>query len=319
MRAAVIAELGSPPTLIDRDAGDEDGKALVELRAAALNPVDLAVAAGRFPLGHPPLPYVPGVEAVGTVVRSAGFAAGTRVYACGGGLGVAADGTFAERFHAPEESLHPVPDGIDDVRAVAFGTAGLAAWLPLTWLAPVREGESVLVLGATGSVGTVAVQAAKLLGAGFVVAVGRSPERLERARALGADAVAALGPGFPERLAAAVGDRAPTLVLDALWGEPLAAALQVAAHGARVAHVGQSAGPEAPLPSGPVRSKQLQILGYSNFAVPADAFEKGYEQLLAAVARGGIRLEIDPVPLERVAEAWQRQAAGEGVKLVLTP
>jgi len=204
------------------------------------------------------------------------------------------------------------------VRAVAFGTAGLAAWLPLTWLAPVREGEGVLVLGATGSVGAVAVQAARLRGAGFVVAVGRSRERLERARELGADVAVELGPDFVSRLAEACGERPPALVLDALWGEPLVAALGVVTRGARIVHLGQSAGPEAVIPSGPVRSKQLQILGYSNFGVPADVFRAGYEALLAEVAAGRIVLDVDVVPLDRVDEGWRRQRDG-GTKLVLVP
>jgi NADPH:quinone reductase-like Zn-dependent oxidoreductase len=318
MRAALISELGAPPAVAERAAPDDGDKALVDLRAAALNPVDIAVGAGRFPLGHPPLPYVPGVEGVGIVARSERFSAGTRVYACGGGLGIGSDGTFAERFAAPEASLYEVPDGVEDAAAVAFGTAGLAAWLPLTWLAPVEEGESVLVLGATGSVGAVAVQTAKLRGAGFVVAAGRDAGRLERAKELGADATVQVGPDLGNRLAETCGDRPPTLVLDGLWGEPMVAALGVAARGARIVHLGQSAGPEATVPSGPVRSKQLRIFGYSNFGVAPDDFRAGYEGLLAEVAAGRISLELDTLPLDRVGEAWQRQAAG-GAKLVLTP
>ena len=210
-----------------------------------------------------------------------------------------------------------MPDGVDDAQAVAFGTAGLAAWLPLTWLAPVEHGESVLVLGATGSVGAVAVQTAKLRGAGFVVAAGRDADRLERAKGLGADVSVELGPDFAKQLAEACGDRPPTLVLDGLWGEPLVAALGVAARGARVVHLGQSAGPEATVPSGPVRSKQLRIFGYSNFGVAADVFQTGYEGLLAEVAAGRISLDLETLPLERVGDAWQRQIGG-GVKLVLT-
>jgi NADPH:quinone reductase len=317
MRAAVISEIGSPPAIADRPEPDDPEKAIVEVRAAAVNPVDLTVGAGRFPLGHPPLPYVPGVEGVGTVVRSARFPEGTRVYACGGGLGIGVDGTFAERFAAPEAALYEVPGEIDDARAVAFGTPGVAAWLPLTWLAPVQEGESVLVLGATGAVGSVAIQTAKLRGAGFVIAAGRSADRLERANELGADVAVPLGPDFANELAAACGDRPPTLILDGLWSEPLVAALGVAAPGARIVHLGQSAGPDATVPSGPVRSKRLQILGYSNFAVPPDVFRAGYESLLAEVSAGRIVLEIETVPFDRVADAWQRQAAG-GTKFVLT-
>ena len=318
MRAAVVSELGKPPALVERPDPEGEGKAIVEFAAAGVNPVDLAVASGRFPGGSPPVPFVPGVEAVGTVVSSSRFAAGTRVYATGAGLGVAMDGTFGDRFLAPEAALIDLPDGIDDVRAAAFGVPGIAGWLPLTWLAPVREGESVLVLGATGAVGSVAIQAAKLLGAGSVIAAGRSPDRLERARGYGADAVVVIGPDFGERLAEASGDRPPTLVVDGVWGEPLAAALAVAARGARVVHLGQSAGPTATLLSGHVRTKQLQILGYSNFGVPPEDLRKGYHDLLGHVAAGRISLEIETYPLDRVAEAWARQAAGEGVKLVLT-
>jgi NADPH2:quinone reductase len=319
MRAAVVTELGTPPVLTDRPEPDDPGKAVVELRAAALNPVDLAMAAGRFPIGSPPLPYVPGVEAVGTVVRSSRFPAGERVFAFGKGLGLATDGTFAERFLAPEDALYEVPGEIDDARAVAFGVPGLAAWLPLTWVTTVQAGEGVLVLGATGSLGSVAIQAAKLLGAGRVVGVGRNPERLARARAYGADETVEIGPDLAARIGAAFGDTPPAVVVDGLWGEPVAAALAACAPGARIVQLGQSAGPEATIPSGLVRGKQLRILGFTDFAVPADVLTKGYRELLGHVAAGRISLDVETLPLARLDEAWERQAQGEGVKLVLTP
>ena len=146
---------------------------------------------------------------------------------------------------------------------------------------------------------------------------GGTPSVCERAKELGADVSVELGPDFAKQLAEACGDRPPTLVLDGLWGEPLVAALGVAARGARVVHLGQSAGPEATVPSGPVRSKQLRIFGYSNFGVAADVFQTGYEGLLAEVAAGRISLELETLPLEQVGDAWQRQIGG-GVKLVLT-
>jgi NADPH2:quinone reductase len=263
---------------------------------------------------------VPGAEGVGTVVESARLAPGTLVYASGGGLGVAADGTFRERFDAPDASLIEVPDGIEPTLAAAFGIPGLAGWVPLSWLAPVRSGETVLVLGATGSVGSVAVQAAKLLGAGRVVAAGRDEARLERARSLGADdAVRIGGDDDTARLAELFGDAPPTLVFDVLWGEPVAAALAVAARGARVVNLGQSAGPSATLLSGHVRLKALQILGYSNFGVPPDDLAREYRTLLGHASAGRIRLDVETVALDDVAGAWSRQAAGGGKKLVLVP
>ncbi len=317
MRAALISELGLPPRLAERPEPEQGARALIDLRAAPLNPVDIAIASGTFPAGHPPLPYVPGVEAVGAVVSSPRFQPGTRVYASGAGLGVAGDGTLAERFLAADESLVPVPDGVDDPTAAAFGTPGLAAWLALTWATRVRPGDSVLVLGATGSVGSIAVQAARLLGAGHVVAAGRDEKRLRRASAYGADATVVLGAGFGDRLSDAYPDGGPTLVVDCLWAEPLEAALAVAARGARIVHVGQSAGPSATILSGHLRGKQLQLLGYSNFAVPHDEVRAGYEQLLGHVEAGAIRLEIETVPLDRIAAAWERQARGAETKMVI--
>ena len=321
MRAAIVAEYQAAPAPGDRPAPPAvAGKALVELRAAALNPADLAIASGSFPFGSPPLPYVPGIEGVGTVVESARFAPGTRVWASGRGLGVGADGTFAEQFAASEEVLVEVPLGADDLVAAAIGVVGLAGWLPLAWLAPVRPGETVLVLGATGSVGRVAVQAAKILGAGRVVAVGRDGDRLARVSELGADETVELGgDDFRERLAAAVDGAAPTLVVDALWGAPLEAAAAVAGPGARIVHVGQAAGPNATIVSGLVRGKQLQILGYSNFAVPQDVVAQGYVDVVEHALAGLIAVDMQAVPLEQVGEAWARQAQGSGTKLVIVP
>lgn len=319
MRAAVIpAYQASPEPGERREPEPAGGKAVVELLAAALNPADLAIASGSFPAGSPPLPYIPGIEGVGRVVQSDRFAPGTRVWASGRGLGVASDGSLAERFLAADEALFEVPEGAGDVVAAAFGQVGLAAWMPLTWLAPVRPGEVVLVLGATGSVGTVAVQAAKLLGADRVIAVGRDRERLDALVALGADAVVSLeGDDFGARLGAAIAGAPPSLVVDLLWGAPVEAAAAVAGPGARIVHLGQSAGPIAALASGLVRGKQLQILGYSNFAVPADALGRGYVEVVEHAVAGRIKLATEALPLSRIGDAWAQQRAGGAPKLVL--
>ncbi len=321
MRAAVLTEYNAPPAVAERDEPEAgDGRAIVELRAAGLNAADLAIASGTFPAGSPPLPYVPGIEGLGTVVSSRRFDPGTRVWASGRGLGVASDGAFAERFAAADDVLVEVPDGVDDALAAALGVVGLAAWMPLAWLAPVRPGESVLVLGATGSVGSVAVQAAKILGAGRVVGMGCDAARLRRAQELGADAVVELDGGDLEaRLAESFDGAPPTLVFDTLWGRPVEAAAAVAGPSARVAHVGQSAGPTATVASAHVRGKQLQILGYSNFTVPYDALAQGYRDLLGHAAAGRIVTEVEAFPLDRISEAWARQRQGPDAKLVVVP
>jgi NADPH2:quinone reductase len=285
---------------------------VLEVLAAPLNPLDVAVAAGRFYGGHPPLPYVPGCEAVGRVD-------GRLVWAFGGGLGLARDGTLAERVAVPEELLVDVPDGAPPAHASALGIAGLAGWMPVARRAPVREGETVLVLGASGTAGSVAVRAARLLGAGRIVAAGRDPDGLARAERLGADASVRLNEhgDLAAAFRDACGGAGPTLVVDALWGEPLAAAVEAAAPRARIVHVGQSAGPTTTLTSAAVRSKQLDILGHSNFALARDELAREYQALVGRAIAGEIQVDVEEVPFDAVAEAWRRQAQGAGRKLVV--
>ena len=299
MRAAQIAELGAIPTVVETE-----DRGPVEVLAVSLNPLDLAVAAGRFYGGHPDPPYVPGAEAVGRVD-------GRRLYMFGEGYGVKRDGFLAERTDFPEATGVPVPDGVEDGIAAATGVAGIAAWVPVAWLAEVRPGDRVLVLGATGTVGSIALQAARLLGAERVVAAGRDAEKLERARALGADATVQLeGPDLAERMRAACGGDGPTVVLDPLWGEPARAATDAAAPGARIVNLGQSAGPEATLTSAAVRGKQLVILGHANVAMTADERARAYGEVVEHVAAGRIRIEVEAFSLDDVAAAWSAQAAG---------
>src|SRR5207245_4571422 len=113
---------------------------------------------------------------------------GARVYLVSDVLGLSRDGVLAEHSAAPADLGIPLPDAVSDDIAASCGIAGMAGWMPVAWRAPVRRDDRVLVLGATGTVGLVATQAAKLLGAERVVAVGRNPERLKRAGEVGADA-----------------------------------------------------------------------------------------------------------------------------------
>ena len=310
MRAAVISELGGPPAVADRP--EPSGEAIYEVTAVSLNPVDINVAAGRYFGGHPELPYIPGCEGVGRAPD------GTRVYLFGAGLGLSRGGLLAERADAPADLGIPLPETVSDEVAASCGIAGMAGWMPLAWRAPVTQDDRVLVLGATGTVGLVAVQTAKLLGARHVVAAGRNVERLERAGQLGADATVSLE---EDDLVAAFKDAAggagPTYIVDMLWGSPAVAAIQAAAPGWRLVHVGQSAGAEASLSSAPIRGKMGELYGYTDFAVPKDAFREHYLRLVAHAAASEITFDIEAYPLEQVAEAWERQAAGATAKLVV--
>jgi NADPH2:quinone reductase len=191
----------------------------------------------------------------------------------------------------------------------------------LAWRAPLSGGESVLVLGATGSVGLVAVQAARLLGAGRVVAAGRSAAGLERAARHGADATIRLDEAgdLVAAFKEAFGGKGPSYVFDALWGAPAAAAVQAAAPRATIVNLGQSAGATAELASAAVRFKNLSILGHTNFLVPPDELAEHYRRLVEHAVAGEIRLDVERVPLDSVADAWRRQSEGAGTKLVVVP
>jgi NADPH2:quinone reductase len=299
VRAALVAELGGIPTVADVEEPQDTERVLVTVLAVALNPLDLAVAAGRFYGGHPSLPYVPGCEAV---VRTAD---GRRVWSFGDGLGVARDGTLADRAAMAPDRFVPVADEVDDATAVALGIAGIIGWDAVT-RARVGADDRVLVLGASGTSGRIAIQAAKLRGAGRVIAAGRDRARLEPLRELGADDLVALNGD----LAVACGGDGPTVVLDPLWDGPATAATEAAAPRARIVQYGQSAGPDATLKSGTVRGKELELLGLSNFARTTEELHATHKELLRQVASGAIRIDFETFTLEDVADAWQAQSSG---------
>jgi NADPH2:quinone reductase len=312
VKAALIGEVGALPDVADVDTPDGD---VVDVLAAPINPIDLAVSRGILATGHPELPYIPGCEAVGRTSD------GRTVWIFGGSLGRTTNGAMAERAALGDADAIEVPDGADPALAAALGIAGLAGWLPFAWRAPLQGGENVLVLGATGTVGLVAVQAARLLGAARVVAAGRSPGGLERALSVGADAAIRLDEtddlvtAFKE----AFGGAGPSYVFDPLWGAPAAAAVDAAVPRATIVNLGQSAGATSELASAAVRFKSLSILGHTNFAVPLAELTEHYRRLVELAMRGEIRLDLERVALDDAAEAWQRQASGAGTKLVVVP
>jgi NADPH:quinone reductase-like Zn-dependent oxidoreductase len=310
MRAAVVNDYGVPAVGEFGEPQAGPGQAVLDVLAAGVNPVDVAIAAGTFYGGRPPLPFVCGREGVGLLE-------GSRVYF---DAPVVPYGSMAERTLVDPASVYPLADGVSDGVGVAIGIAGLAAWLALMWRAKLQAGEHVLVLGASGIVGQIAVQVARLHGAGRVVAAARSASGIDRALALGADAGVRLDRSetLPAALAQAAGDRID-VVVDPVFGRPFVAALQAASFGARIVHLGTAAAVEATVPSPVLRGKALAILGHTNFAAPPEVRRESYERMADAAAAGEIEVEVDPLPLEMVAEAWRRMAAGSHHKVVLVP
>lgn len=306
MRAALIREVGGVPELVEQD--EPEGELVVDVTAAPLNPVDLSIAAGTFYAGPPSaLPYVPGVEGVGRTPE------GVRVW-FETGAGFVGDGSMAERAVVDPSRMVELPDGVDDAMAGCLGVAGIAAWVPLAERARVREGETVLILGATGIVGQIGVQAARLLGAGRVIAAGRDAEKLG---ALDADARVRL-PATADTLREAAGGGID-VVLDPLWGEHAATATEAMNLNGRLVMVGQSASQQARFDAGIVRGRALQIIGHANGVTAPELKQAALTTMCEHSAAGRLKVGYETVPLDRVAEAWERQASSPHVKLILVP
>jgi NADPH:quinone reductase-like Zn-dependent oxidoreductase len=313
MAAAVLYEYGGAPRYGQfRTPTAGPGQVVVEVGAAALHHLDLLKASGSFYLGPPPLPSVVGTDGVGRL------ADGRRVYF---DETVAPFGSMAERTLAGADELFDVPDGIDDATAAALGNTALAGWLAVAWRSGLTPGETVLVLGATGALGTIAVQAAKLLGAGRVVAAARRSDRLPQLLDRGADAIVELSADGD--VTAAIRDAAGgdvDITIDPLWGEPALAALRATARYGRHIEVGHLAAPTIELSAPALRSASIEIRGFSVAHPPIEVRREAYRELTTRVLRGELVVDLEPLPLSEIETAWARQKQGHGGrKLVLIP
>jgi NADPH:quinone reductase-like Zn-dependent oxidoreductase len=323
MQAAVITGHGSAPEYRAHPAPARGpGQALIRVTAAPVNPLDLLCASGTSYFGEPQLPYAPGTQGVGVVEEAGALPAGQRVwFSCSAGM-QPGDGAMAEWCAAEEAAVLPLPDGVSDDLVAALGLSAIAAWMALTFRGGLQPGEHVLILGASGTVGQVGIQAAKLLGAGRVAAACRDPAGLTRAAELGADAVADLsGDDVAEiasRLAEATDGRAD-LVLDPVWGRPAEAAMRVLSPGGRLVNLGSSAGPAASLSSAGVRSGMLSVLGYTNNALSGEQKAAALREILGHAAAGKLTTDRETMPLARAAEGWSSTGQPPHRKAVLLP
>ncbi|MFC8454939.1 zinc-binding alcohol dehydrogenase family protein [Kitasatospora sp. NPDC057223] len=320
--AAIVDAPGAEPrlgtvVLPSRTAGTT----LVAVVAAPLNPLDLVIASGTFHSARHEDPYVPGSECVGVVLDSDRYPLGSWVYAeCH--ASPATPGTFATQVLVADEDLLPLPEGLDPVRTAAVGNSGTAAFMPLIENAGLRPGETVLVLGATGAVGQLAIQVARRSGAGRVVGVARDRAALARLLPLGADAVVELradegADELAERLLAVTGP--VDVVLDGVYGTPLEAALQVCAPRARVVNIGNPAGATARIPAGLLRGKQLTLSGFAGLHTPLRDKQPALTWLWSALARDELQVEVRTFPLDELPSVWREQALSPHAKCVVLP
>jgi NADPH:quinone reductase-like Zn-dependent oxidoreductase len=296
---------------------------VVDVRAAPITPLDVLCASGTSYFGVPVVPYIPGVQGAGIVAESDRFAPGTAVWFQTSAGMRAGNGSMAELAVAAEADLLAVPPTVDLSKAAALGLSSVAAWAALTERAHLQEGETVVVLGAGGTVGQVAVQAARLLGAGRVVAATRTPEGRATAEQQGADATVDLSSTHDlDATAQAIRDAClgdADLVIDPVFGLAATAGLRALRHGGRLVHLGAASGPEATFDSATIRSRSLSIIGYTNSSLDSTRTLETLRTVLEHVAAGRLDLAYDQIPLEDVTNGWVAQASGRARRrIVLT-
>ncbi|MHB1489464.1 MAG: quinone oxidoreductase family protein [Cellulomonas sp.] len=322
MFAAVLHTLGEGPTYGPHpDPVRGPGRTLVRVAAAPVVPLDLLCASGTSYLGRPDVPYVPGVQGVGTVEESDVLAPGTRVwFATSAGMRPG-DGSLAELCAVPDADLVALGAPVPDATVAALGLSAVAAWMALSWRAGLRPTEHVLVLGAGGAVGQASIGAARALGAGRVTAVCRSVEAQDRARRAGADEVVPMDSDVDEltALLREVTGGSVDVVIDPVFGVAATAASRILADGGRLVNIGGASGDEATFSSAVLRGRSAQILGFTNNSLTPSQRRDALAAVLAHAASGRITVAYETQPLHSVADAWRRQASGDVAgRLVLT-
>ena len=310
MKAAVLHEFGKPPVYEEfPDPIAAQSETLVRMKAAALNRASKSFASGSHYSSYQKLPVVVGIDGLGLLED------GTRVY-CGGFR--PPYGSMAQVTVVHKSRCMPVPEGIDDLSAAALPNAALSSWLPLAYRAKLEHGETVLILGATGVSGKIAIQVSKLLGAGHVVAAGRNERVLRTLGELGADSVVSLN--LPDReladaFTSLVSKHSPGVVLDYVWGHPIEVLISSLirtnptgeSNRIRLVSVGSMAGPAASIPSAALRSSGLEIYGSGLGTISFEAIAETMPKIWQAAADRKIKIDVDPVPLANVQEAWNRE------------
>jgi NADPH2:quinone reductase len=306
MRAAIINTIGDVPSVGDYpEPTPGPGQVVVDVTMAGLNPVDRLRAEGYDYL-NVVTPFVAGREGVGHLN-------GRRVYFY---EAVEPYGSFAKQALVVEDQLLTVPDGLTDEQTIPLGIAGLTAWGALTYAGKIAEGDRVLVTGATGMVGQVAVQGAKLLGASYVVAAGRHVPTLESLRDRGADETVVLTED-PGPAIAAVAGEGFDVVIDNVYGPPFEAAMAATAPGARVVVVGLTAGTNVNLEFFWLYLKQ--ITGFSLHDVPVDVRQAALDTMAEHAKAGRLRVATDRYELDDVATAWSELLGSAHRKLLIAP
>jgi NADPH:quinone reductase-like Zn-dependent oxidoreductase len=320
LKAAIVTGPGRTPEYGDfDDPAPTAGYELISITASALSHAAKAMAAGSHYASPGTYPKVAGIDGTGRTTD------GQRVYFT---MPQAPFGAMAEKALVPAGNCIALPDGLDDVTAAAIANPGMSSVAALTARAALRTGETVLVHGATGAAGTLAVQMARHLGAGKVIAAGRDPAALQRAAALGADVTISLlaEPGTVEsELAEQFGGDGVDVVLDYLYGqraETLLAAIgrtRGISRPIRYVVAGGVERQEITLPSVALRAAPLTVMGSGIGSVPFTEFTSAAGVVLRAAIPGRLHIDTTTVPLAEVSQAWNSNTGKPRAVFVTNP
>ena len=304
MKAAIIAPDGSFAFTEHATPPPTEGAHLITVTAAGIGPADLMRAKGFF--GPVASAYVPGGEGVGTL------ADGTRVYF---GHSIAPFGAMAQQALVADAEVWPCPAQVPDDQVIALAISGTGALIPMEE-ARIQTGDNVLILGATGPVGQIALQLARVMGAGHVVAAARNPVKLAALKSRGwADATVQLGTDDDEAALKAASNGGFDVVLDVIYGPPAEAAMRATRPGARMMSIGIQAGQTVTLS---LRDLVFRShIGVGTGQRPADERRAAFERLMKLATAGKLTVDTAIYTFERADEAWAAQAGSPHAKIVI--
>lgn len=316
MKAAVIDKLGQRPVYKDFQNPIASGNSVViDVSTASLNNLAKLRATGQHYSSPKTYPNVAGMDGVGLLDSQ-------RVYFF---TTVAPFGAFAEQTLVDKSQIIPVPDEVDDIMAAAIANPGMSSWTALVKRIHLKKGQTVLINGATGSAGSLAVKIAYSLGAKKVIVTGRNAEKLSK---LGADAFVAFDVTTPQGTEKFIKDLQPYLidkvdaVIDYLWGDSALAIINAIAvapgnYPTRFANLGQSANqPDIDLPSAFLRASGIELLGSGIKSVTDKDYLEGISYVFDLTAKGELTTPFETYKLEDIDLAWDKPITPRPILLI---
>jgi NADPH:quinone reductase-like Zn-dependent oxidoreductase len=313
MKCAIVESYSSAPRFGQfREPEARAGQQLVAVHVAALSPLAKSIAAGKHYSSGKVFPFVPGVDGVGRLEN------GQRVYFA---FPAAPFGSMAERTVVESSLCVALPDEVDDVTAAVAANPGMSSWAALTERSEFVAGETVLINGATGVAGRLAIQISKYLGAKTVIVTGRNPASVTPLAELGADVLIPLDEE-PEKLTdtfrRTIQEYGVNVILDYLWGASALSLINaISGHGSiageppiRFVQIGSMTGETLNLPAASLRSSGLKLMGSGMGSVSYAGLMRSISELMSAIVPGKFRIDAEPVQLSEVETAWNRKTNG---------